>query len=300
MIENYEQIKKKVDTTNNNNIDSPVKNPKTIMTTVKKIGRNLYFESFKLISSFRKLPDFVIIGTQKGGTSSLYNYLSQHPDTQLLHPKEVHYYDMNYNRGLSWYKNHFPAKWNKKLTGEASPYYIYNPYVAKRVHADLPHVKIIILLRDPIARAFSHYKMNVKNGIESLSFEEAIDKENERLQEDLLNMQADELFVGKNHRRYSYIKRGFYDEQLAVWLKYFPLEQMTIIKSEDFFEDSEKVVKQVFDFLKLKSNANGINYSNKNKGIPGEMNETTRIKLKSLFEEQTEKLRELTGKTFLW
>ncbi len=101
MIENYEQIKKKVDTTNNNNIDSPVKNPKTIMTTVKKTGRNLYFESFKLISSFRKLPDFVIIGTQKGGTSSLYNYLSQHPDTQLLHPKEVHYYDMNYNRGLS-------------------------------------------------------------------------------------------------------------------------------------------------------------------------------------------------------
>jgi len=298
MINNYQQVKNQVDTAST--IDPFEKNSKTVMNYFKKTGRNIYYESFKHMGSFKRLTDFLIIGTQKGGTSSLYNYLSQHPDTQLPHPKEVHYYDYNYEKGLSWYKNHFPVKWNKKLTGEASPSYLFNPCVVKRVHADLPDVKIIILLRDPVSRAFSHYKMNVKNGIEPLSFEEAIDREEERLEKGSSDMQEDELFFSNNYRRYSYVKRGFYDEQLANWLQYYPLNQMMIIKSEDLYKDSEKVVKQVCEFLDLKTVANGINYANKNKGIPGELNETTSIRLRSIFEEHNARLFELTGKTFSW
>lgn len=271
------------------------------MNNIKKTVRNLFFESTKIVGSIKKLPDFLIIGAQRSGTTSLYYYLSQHPDTQLIFPKEVHYFDLNYKKGLLWYKNHFPVTGRRKITGEASPYYIFNPYVAKRAHTVLPQAKIIILLRDPAERAFSHYKMNVRNGIEPLSFEEAIDKESDRLQEDLLKMHRDEFYVGENHRRYSYINRGFYDEQLKIWLQYYSLEQMMIIKSEDFFQNTEKVVKQVFEFLEIKSNnVNDIDYRNKNKGLLTELNEVSKIKLKSLFAKHMAKLTQLAGNGFCW
>ncbi len=269
------------------------------MSKVKKSIRKLLFRYRKATASLRKLPDFVIIGTQKGGTSSLYYYLSQHPQTQMSNPKEVHYYDINYKKGLAWYKSHFPYKWNKKITGEASPYYIFHPHAPKRIHKDLPQVKIIMLLRDPVERAFSHYKMNVKNGTETLSFEEAIDKENERLEDDISKMQSNELYAAQKHRLYSYVNRGLYSDQLKNWLQYFPLEQMMIIKSEDFFQNTEVIVKQVLDFLQLEESSN-IKFINKNKGVPGKFKEETRNRLKTFYEKSVQNLSELSGKQISW
>lgn len=269
------------------------------MGKAKETVRKLIFRYRKLTAPFRKMPDFVIIGTQKGGTSSLFYYLNQHPSVKMSTPKEVHYYDINYKKGIAWYKAHFPFKWDKRLTGEASPYYIFHPHAPKRLKKDNPEAKIIMLLRDPVERAFSHYKMNKKNGTETLSFSEAVEKENDRLKEDLKTLEVNEFYIAQNHRLFSYTTRGLYDKQLNNWLQFFPLEQMMVIRSEDFFSNTEKVVGDVLHFLGLKE-VTGINYINKNKGAPGDFDEVIRKQLKAFYEPHTTKLSELTGKKISW
>ena len=105
------------------------------------------------------LPSFLILGAQKAGTSSLYNYLRQHPSLRLPQKKEMHFFDLYYMRGLKWYARQFPAfVFNRtKKTGEATPYYLFHPAVAERVATALPNVKLIALLRDPTVRAFAHF-----------------------------------------------------------------------------------------------------------------------------------------------
>jgi len=144
-----------------------------------------------LTSWMRMMPDFLIIGAQRCGTTSLFNYLSQHPDIYPSFPKEVHYFSNYYKKGTAWYRSHFPLTWQKKyrelvqgrkfMTGEATPYYFSHPHAPRRIFNALPKVRLFLLLRNPVDRAFSHYQYEVKMGIESLSFEEAIDKEEDRL-----------------------------------------------------------------------------------------------------------------------
>ena len=119
--------------------------------------------AFKL--STRSKPDFIIIGVQKGGTTSLFNYLSQHPQISLSRVKEVHYFDVGYQFGVEWYQQFFPLEKDRhgKLVGEASPYYIFHPLAAQRIKQDLPSIKIIILLRNPIVRAYSNFQMQLRN-----------------------------------------------------------------------------------------------------------------------------------------
>jgi hypothetical protein len=269
------------------------------MSAIKKSIKRLLFRYRKMTAPWRKMPHFIIIGTQKGGTSSLFFYLNQHPSIKMSTPKEVHYYDINYKKGLNWYKSHFPFIWDKRITGEASPYYIFHPFVPERLKKENPEAKIILLLRDPAERAFSHYKMNKKNGTETLSFSQALEQETERLEGDLKKFENNEFYNAKSHRLYSYKTRGLYDYQLQNWLKYFPLNQIMIIKSEDFFSNTEKVVKEVLRFLGLQETAE-INYINKNKGVPGEFDEEIRTKLKNFYAPHIEMLSELAGKKISW
>src|SRR4051812_46716716 len=137
------------------------------------------------LAHYRASPDFIIIGVQKGGTSSLFEYLKQHPNIKTSVVKEVHYYDSDYKKGMKWYRSFFPLnEKNKKIIyGEASPYYFFHPLVPERIYKDNPNIKLILLLRDPVDRAYSHYQMERRKGREKLkSFEEAILKETERIQ----------------------------------------------------------------------------------------------------------------------
>lgn len=215
----------------------------------------------RLISSpLRSLPDFIIIGTQRGGTTSLYNYLIEHPNILPAFKKEVHFFDDNYYRGIRWYKSNFPTKHNLLLksfihkqnfiVGEASPDYMFNPFVAERIYSMLPNVKLIILLRNPVDRAYSHYYMNVRNGFEHLSsFEEAIKKamkvyeKNEQL---LLNIKN--RFVNF-YPKYNYLARGIYINQIKPWFDKFPEGNILIRKSEDFYQNTSKTLKQILNFL---------------------------------------------------
>ena len=145
-----------------------------------------------LTSSKRSLPDFIIIGAMKSGTSILYNkFLSQHPCIQRATKKEIHFFDNKYSKGILWYKSHFPTLKEKNnfkvknsqnmLIGEASPFYIFYPHTARRVYEVLPKVKLIAILRNPVDRAYSHYHHIVRNNKENLSFEAAIESEPKRI-----------------------------------------------------------------------------------------------------------------------
>lgn len=203
-----------------------------------------------------KRPDFLIIGTQKGGTTSLYSYLAAHRHVSAAMTKEVHYFDFHYGCGDAWYRAHFaPAAWlraRRQLTGEASPGYLYNPYTPERVAASVPDAKLIVMLRNPVERAFSHYQMSVRRGREHLPFDEALDSEAERLLGERRRLGTEAAFAhGPSHRNHSYLTRGHYAEQLEGWLEHFPREQLLVLGSERFFAAPEQAHAETTHFLGL-------------------------------------------------
>lgn len=207
------------------------------------------------------LPDFLIIGAARCGTTSLYKYLIQHPNIAPATGKEVYFFDKKYSKGLNWYRSFFPFKSKtifssnsiekKILTGEATPRYLYHPHSPKRIFKTLPNVKLIVLLRNPIDRAYSHYQMEVDHGHENLSFEEAIKKEESRVKHEIELMNNDENYYSVEFYRKSYLTRGIYVTQLKNWFKFFPRNQFLIIKSEDFYSNTPHVYNTVLKFLEL-------------------------------------------------
>lgn len=146
------------------------------------------------------LPDFVIIGAQKAGTTTLFDMLAEHPEVSLSTVKEVHFFDLNFHRGEEWYRRHF----DRHIAGEASPYYIFHPLVHDRMKALIPNAKAIVILRDPIDRALSHYFHEVALGFETLPIVEALKAEDQRTNR-----------YGRKH--FSYVARSRYMEQLEGW-----------------------------------------------------------------------------------
>jgi len=247
----------------------------------------------KITSFMRKLPDFLIIGAGKCGTSSLYYYLIQHDNILSARQKEIHFFDINYDKGINWYRSQLPLFFHKRnvVTGEASPFYMYDPSCPPKVFKHIPKVKLIVLLRDPIERAYSHYQHSVRRGYEKLSFEEAIENEESRLNT--------KDFTDLNHGAFSYISRGLYSKQIKKWLEYFPKEQFLFIKTENFLENPKEVMKQSFKFLNLKNQV--ISNSKKmNVGEYTEMNKETRHKLEKIFKPHNNELSKLLDSNFQW
>ena len=116
----------------------------------------MFSKAFRMITAIqRSFPDFIIIGAQMCGTTSLYDYLAKHPNVLLSYVKEIHFFDHSYNKGLLWYRSFFPLRIikGKRMTGEASPYYIFHSHSAKRIAKTLPSVKLIVMLRNPVDRS---------------------------------------------------------------------------------------------------------------------------------------------------
>jgi hypothetical protein len=254
------------------------------------------------IFSSKNKPTFLIIGAQKCGTTSLFYYLSQHPQLNLPEIKEIHFFDLAYESGIEWYYRSFPKNpfLHYKLTGEASPYYLFHPLVPERVFKHLPKIKIIVLLRNPVDRAYSQYNHQRKLGNELIqSFEEAIINEESRISEEEEKLNLGILNESLAFRRYSYLKRGHYSVQIERWLQFFPMSQMLFIKSEDFFENPKIVLYEVYDFLKIRrilpqklTPQNSNDYPK----IAGD----TRENLRKFFEVDSKKLKGLLGEKFSW
>ena len=278
--------------------------------TKKIIKKGKYF--YRLSTCYlRVLPDFLIVGAQKCGTSSLYRNLVKHPSVIPAFVKEVHFFDnsRNFQRGVGWYKAHFPFllyKYysthickNDFLTGEASPFYMFHPHAPKRISELLPGVKIIIILRNPVDRAYSHYHHEVKREREILSFEDAIKMEGERLQGEFDKIIKDENYTSLNYNCYAYLLRGIYVDQLKRVYNYFNKSQVLILKSEDFFKDSQAAIEKVLQFLGLPG-WQPKNFKKANVGSYPKMNSATRNWLLNYFEPHNHKLYEYLGINFSW
>ena len=196
------------------------------VNVAKPATKNLYRSA---TSSLRTLPDFLIIGAQKGGTTSLYLYLNEHPNIGGAVIKEVSFFDKNYHQGLAWYRAQFPTPLRKLYTrdvrkqnyivGEASPGYLIYPHAPERIAKILPRVKLIALLRNPVERAYSQYRHNVERGYEQLSFADAIEAEEERTRAEKEKVLNDAQYNSTAFFRYSYLARGVYVDQLKHWLE---------------------------------------------------------------------------------
>lgn len=217
-----------------------------------------------MTSGRRVLPDFLIAGTQRGGTTALYKTLVQHPDVLPAGlSKGVHYFDTNYQKGLSWYRAHFPtmqtmrARESKSgrtpLTGEGSPYYMFHPEVPGRIAKDLPGVKVIVALRDPVERAYSAYTHERARGFETeASFEAALALEEQRLEGEHLMLKSDESYVSRTHQHNAYLARGRYIEQLLRMESAIGRDNLIVIDSDDLFVDFEPAFASVLEFLQLR------------------------------------------------
>lgn len=262
-----------------------------------------------LTSEMRVLPDFIIIGAQRCGTTSLFNYLSHHPDIYPSTPKEVHFFSNHYRKGVIWYRSHFPLASNKRhvirskgrsfMAAEATPYYLSHPHAPRRIFEVLPESRFIVLLRNPVDRAYSHYQYEVKMGFETLSFEQALVKEAERLSNEVERMAADEDYRSFNHQHYSYLSRGIYVDQLSEWVKYIQLDLMLILKSEDFYEEPENALRQVTQFLGL-PDLELDEYKKYNYAIYHQMEPETRKKLIDYFEPHNQRLSDFLGQDLGW
>ena len=261
-----------------------------------------------LTAPIRVMPDFLIIGAQKCGTTSLYTYLEQHPCVIPAFRKELNFFDLGFGRGTIWYRAYFPTLFYKQqiekvnrqnaITGEATPQYLFHPLAPERVATTLPNIKLIVLLRNPVDRAYSHYNHEKVRGRESLSFEDAMKAEKERLRKEKEKMLEDKNYQCLEYLYFSYLSRGIYVEQLKNWMNFFPKEQFLILKYEDFVDDPPGVFKQVLDFLKLPTwKLKEYKAFNAGKYSSG-MNTTTRNRLIDYFEPHNEQLYQLLGMKF--
>jgi len=216
----------------------------------------------RLTSMARMLPGVLIVGAQRCGTTSMYRTLSQHPAVlkAVLH-KGVHYFDMNYDRGLSWYRAHFPLQTTGRragrlagspaLTLESSPYYMFHPCAGERIARDLPEVRLLVLVRDPVERAYSAHAHELARGFETEPFARALELEPERLRGEAERIARDPGYLSHSHQHHAYLARGRYAEQLDQLERLFGAERVHVVDSGDFFTKPEPVYDAVLDFLGL-------------------------------------------------
>lgn len=252
-------------------------------------------------SNSRVLPDFLVLGAMKAGSTTFHQYIINHPNVIPASIKEVHYFDYYYGSN-AWYRSNFPKKDEMKkngisyLTGEATPQYLFHPLAPKRVFELIPKVKLIAVLRNPIDRAFSHYNHNVRNGTESLSFEDAIFHREKKLNQENKNLLSNNDYDVVFFERYNYLNLGKYAEQLSEWFKFFPKEQFFVCKTEDL---SSNTLINAYEFLGLPSFDPG-KIDSLNSGKYNVMKKSTREQLNKLFAPHNSKLSTLLNMEFNW
>ena len=248
-------------------------------------------------------PSFLIVGAEKAGTTSLFDYVNQHPEVAVGHRKEVQYFSRYFCHSWDWYRAHFPLEntLREKICGEASPYYLFHPLAAERIHGCLPQCKILILLREPVARSISQYYHEVAKGREHLSLPEAFETESQRLEQEFFKMRSPR-YVPFKHEHFSYIAKSSYVEQVERYFAVFPRSQVMVIQSEVFFRETPRVVKKVFEFLGVDPtfvppNLQPMNVGKKkSSSLPADLEQ----ELRQYFAVKNAELYKLLGEAFDW
>lgn len=232
--------------------------PTGVRTRAASMGRSISTPFARATAPLRMLPDFLIVGAQRAGTTSLYNYLADHPDVGRVRlGKGVHYFDTNATQSISWYRSHFPLD-AKKIplrsrphhVGEGAPYYMFHPACPARIDAALPGVKLIAILRDPIERAQSQWAHESARGFETLPFDEALHAEAGRLAgaEEAL---ADPAARHFSHQHHSYVARGQYAPQIERLWDRFGRDRVLVLPATRLFAEPAAVYAETLSFLGL-------------------------------------------------
>jgi hypothetical protein len=197
-----------------------------------------------------RLPDFLGIGTQKGGTTSLQKLLELHPGAYLPAAKELHYFSLHGDRGAAWYANQFAEARPDQRCGEITPYYLFHPEAPARIQALLPGARLIVLLRDPVERALSQYFHARRHGFEPLELAEALAAEPIRLRGSEARLHEPGS-ADTSHQKHSYVSRSRYAQQLERYAALFPARQLLVLRSEDLFKRTEACWQEIQAFLEL-------------------------------------------------
>jgi len=273
-----------------------------------RLGRRTYARMSEATAGLRMEPEFILIGAQRCGTTSLFRALAAHP--QVMPPtvrKGVNYFDLNYHRGAQWYRGHFPVTEIARLrTGrhgppaafEASGYYLYHPQAAERLGHDMPTVKLVVMLRDPVERAFSAHKHERARGYEHEDFERALALEDDRLAGEIERIREDPAYESFAHRHHSYRHRGQYAEQLERVFAFFPRAQVHVIDSADYFSQPAREYRRLLDFLGLLPFEPGFAAANARPGPP--LDAKCRRMLEEHFAPHDKRLAELLGRPPGW
>lgn len=281
-----------------------IMNPISIGERMKK---RIIWKYRERTSPARVLPEIIVIGAQKAGTTSLFYYLSQNPGLVPSVKKEVHYFDGgldpehdDFLRGEGWYKAHFPKSnqiKNSAIPFEATPSYLFHPDVPQRIHQLIPEVKMIVLLRNPTDRAISQYFHEKRKGREKLPILDAFEMEEERLKPILDNRD----YKNSAFFRYSYKLRGLYFEQLTRYFNYFDRNQFLILNSEFFFSQTKTALEIIFNYIGVGFDPEqydlGAKHVSKNKET---IDQEVYSYLDNYFKSQNEKLFELLGEKYSW
>jgi hypothetical protein len=236
---------------------------KSLIPTPIKTFATLALRGDRRLTAFmRVLPNCIMPGAPRSGTTSLYRYLSQHPRIVFSIEKEPRFFTNQFYKGMVWYRSLFPTifrRWQMRLAygqapiiAEATTHYLFEPPAAPRLAEYIPDPRFIILLRDPVDRTYSGYHNRVKYGQERLSFEEVVSMEL-----DVISGQPEEWFVdGEFFGHYEeppflYLTQSLYVYQLQRLARYFARERMLILKSEEFFSDPLAALRQIVAFLGL-------------------------------------------------
>ncbi len=261
-------------------------------------------QAARLVGGERELPSYFIVGTKRGGTTSLSAYIHQHPD--VMRPfveKGCRYFDVNYGRGWDWFVQNMPSAREadraerdsgvRPIVGESSPYYAFHPESPGRIAADFPDARLIFLVRDPILRAWSHYNFERSLGFEPLDIHDALDAEPQRLSD------SDPEARSHSHRHHSYLARGLYAEQIERMHESFAPDQLLVVRSEALFNAPDATMSEVHGHLRLVPHAGDyrtISKANSYDGIP----ESVQDRLTDYYSEPNLRLRVLLGRDLEW
>ncbi|MDE3720560.1 sulfotransferase domain-containing protein [Nocardiopsis sp. N85] len=249
----------------------------------------------------RALPDFLICGAQRSGTTSLFKSLCRNPAaTGPVLRKGVHYFDTGYHRGANRYRAHFPLRASLRARGEAprvrafesSPYYLFHPLAAERIARDLPQVRVVVILRDPVERAYSAHAHEHARGFETEPFARAVELEPARLAGEEDKLRADPGYVSHSHQHHGYVARGHYVDQLRRMEGHLGRDRMYVVDYADLFDGTDRELRRIEGFLDLPPGPDG---------VPGRHNARKRTVMpEGLRAELTERFAESDRRLALW
>lgn len=258
----------------------------------------------RLTAPLRVLPDAILVGAQRAGTTSLHRYLVAHPQVVPAKRKEVHFFDVesHWERGVGWYRAHFPTAREvarrarddgaRRVVLEATPAYMFREQVPARMHATVPHAKLLAVLRDPVERALSNWKLAGEWGLQYGSFEDEIEHEFAR--------EAGRPGPFGDRKARGLLARGRYAEQLERLLAHFPREQLLVIETADIAQDPETALAPVNEFLGIRphpvAETRASNRSRDASAVPDDLRE----RLEAYFAPHDARLAELLGRPPSW